>query len=206
MGYKGHLYGEYVENIPQGAAVRIECARMWVARWFAAAVVALVGFACIAVAMWTLVSRDWHPTRGLGSDDSKRIGAATVYVESCEKSLGRIPTVQEFAEWSRNAPTELRLDGIGFTYTTSGSADGATYAFQWYGGRGTWLSWSSNTSNPQLADISPSTYFIFGHKLLDIVIFFGLGALAFVFAGWMVRDKRAEDVGLLTAPAINSQP
>ena len=166
---------------------------MWVARWLAAAVVGMVGIACIAMAVWTLTARDWHPTRGLRSDDLNRIRITTEFVESSKKSLGRMPTMQEFDLWSRSAPTELRLDGVGFSYGPSGTTVGAAYAFDWYGGRGTWLSWRSDTLSPELADISPSVYFVFGHKLVDLVVFFGLGVLAFAFAGWMVRGENVND-------------
>ena len=69
---------------------------MWIARWLAAAVVGLVGILCVAIATWTLVSRDWHPTRELRPDDSARISAAVAFVEISAMSLGRMPTAQEF--------------------------------------------------------------------------------------------------------------
>jgi len=153
----------------------------------------LFGIVCVVIGIWTSVSRDWHPTRDLGPDDSERIRVASAFIESSAKSVGRMPSIQEFGAWTRSAPPKLRLDGVGFTYVPSGTAIGAPYEFQWYGGRGTWLSWSSDTSNAGLADISPSVYFVFGHKLVDLVVFFSLGALAFVFARWMVQADNAGD-------------
>lgn len=147
---------------------------MYTLRWIGSAFLVLLGLLLIALGLMIAIATDWQPTRNLREDEIARIRAASAFVETIKISTGRLATTDEFKLWAESAPSQLRLDGVGFTYLPLEEND---YTFDWYGGKGAWLSWKSH-SRPDLASISSRYYFIFGSKWADLLVFFGLGAAA----------------------------
>lgn len=115
-----------------------------------------------------------QPTRELRGDDRARILAASSFVETHRKNTGQPPTSDEFSLWTKTAPSALRLEEVGIIYKRN---DDRTYIFDWYGGRGITLWWKSN-SGLGLANISMDSYFQFGSKLADLLIYFGLAVVS----------------------------
>jgi hypothetical protein len=156
---------------------------MYTLRWIGSAFLVLLGLLLIAPGLIIAIATDWQPTRTLREDEVARIRAASAFVEINKTSTGRLPTTDEFKHWAESAPSQLRLDGVGFTYLPHEEND---YIFDWYGGRGAWLSWKSHT-RADLANISSRYYFIFGSKWADLLVFFGLGAAALWARSWQLR-------------------
>ena len=143
-------------------------------RWFGCVFLTLIALLLLVPGFYIAFTTDWQPTRELRGEDVARIRAASSFVESFKASKGRLPTWDEFGRWTKTAPDELRLEGVGFDYEKHNES---TYIFAWYGGRGAWLWWKSN-SGLDRANLSSQNYFIFGSKLADLVVFFGFAAAA----------------------------
>jgi len=155
-------------------------------RWFGSVLLVLIGLLLVVPGLFIAFTTDWQPTRELHEGEIARIRAADTFVENHKASAGRLPTTDEFGHWAKTAPSELRLDGVGFTYL---KRDENTYIFDWYGGRGAWLWWQPKSGFDQ-ANISSRDYFIFGSKLADLVVFLGLGAGALWAAKLAAPSKR----------------
>ena len=148
---------------------------MHILRWIGSGFLVVFGLLLIVPGLIIAIAADWQPTRNLREDEAARIRAASAFVETHKAGTGRLPTADEFGHWAKSAPSQLRLEGVGFTYLPG---DESTYVFDWYGGKGTWLWWQSR-SRSDLANISSRDYFMFGSKLADLLVFlvFGAGAL-----------------------------
>ena len=144
--------------------------------WFGSLLFAFVGMSLLLAGSFIAFTTDWQPTRELRPDEVDRIRVASIFIEARRKETGDLPTAGEFQLWADAAPKELRLDGVGFKYSTNLPR---TYRFDWWGGD-VWLRWRSDSSKSELAEISSADYFIFGSKVLDLIIFIGLGIGALV--------------------------
>lgn len=123
-------------------------------------------------------STDSQPTRSLRADEVARIRAASEFVELRKRETGHLPTSGEFQQWARRTPEALRFEGVGFQYS---APQPPVYEFSWRGGNA-WLRWKSDSSATELAEISSADYFVFGSKLLDLLVFIGFGVGALIAA------------------------
>jgi hypothetical protein len=146
--------------------------------WFGSVLLMLAGFLLLIAGLFIAFSTDWQPTRSLRVDEVARIRAASAFVELRKRETGRLPIADEFQHWAQRAPEALRIDGVGFTYAADRPP---VYEFSWWSGNA-WLRWRSDSSATELAEISSADYFVFGSKLLDLLVFIGFGAGALVTA------------------------
>jgi len=142
-------------------------------RWCLAVFLLLVGAGMLLPAVYIAFWTDWLPKKELRPDEAKRVATARDYVELQRARIGRMPRPAEFQEWAKSAPSELRLDGVGFAYLP---IDQSSYVFEWWGGNAS-MRWRSNGS-AEVGEIRESDYFLFGSKLFDLTVFFGLAAAA----------------------------
>jgi hypothetical protein len=153
-------------------------------RCFSSLILLLLGLLLVVPGLFIAFTTDWQPTSKLYEHDIARIRAASTFVEKYKTNAGRLPTTDEFRRWAETAPSQLRLDGVGLTYLPR---DENTYIFDWYGGRGAWLWWKSNSS---LDRANIRDYFIFGSKFVDLLVFLGFGAGALWGAKRVAPGKR----------------
>ena len=130
------------------------------------------------------VNTDWQPMHTLDSMEVARIEAASRFVERHFTQHGRMPTTDDFQLWAGSAPSELRLDGVGFSYAPPTGAVVREYAFSFWEGDA-WVTWRSKFTGMSVAEISPATYFFTGSKLFDLLVFFDIGVAA-LFAAKVV--------------------
>jgi hypothetical protein len=152
-------------------------------------IVLLISLPFLAVGSLIAMYVDAKPLHVLDVSERARIDAAAQFVDDYFSHYGRVPTVDEFKIWADHAPSDLRLDGVGFEYSSLLGPSQKAYAFSFWEG-GAWVTWQSTSPDKGVADVSPTDAFFAGSKWADLFIFFSTGIATLLVAIVLFLPKR----------------
>jgi hypothetical protein len=109
----------------------------------------LIALPLLAVACFVAMHTDAKPMHVLDVSEMARVDLAGQFVEYHFARYGRVPTSREFEVWADHAPSDLRLDGVGFTYSSILGPDQKAYDFSFCEGDA-FVKWRSTSPDREL--------------------------------------------------------
>lgn len=100
-------------------------------RWVISIVLILIS---VPVSLYFLfiLSKPAQAMHRLDKDEIFRLRAANDYVQQYQQQYKLLPTPSDFEVWAKQAPEELRLDGVGFEYGRSRDSANQNYYFSYW--------------------------------------------------------------------------